>query len=283
MLKRSDREYTERLFGFGPRLAAVVSSFSSMDEVLYFLSDKPDILELGKLAISYVIMDAERSSYLYKAINGDSSAIESCKSSWESRFLQIAVKESRRQDISKLFANVTIIDFNYDRVLPHYLYWALQRDLEIPKDLAAECVKTLTILHPYGCLGKLEWEEMERAVPFGANQGNLLPIASRIFTYTEGQNLERSRIQYVIGKAEAIIVIGFGFHGQNIKIVSVYSPFKDIKTFMTVYGLRHHLNHNTVKTEMRNALKCNEKPEAFDGVGTVMFRDWELSISLAVS
>ncbi len=124
------------------------------------------------------------------------------------------MSESQEPNLSKLFANVTVIDFNYDRVLPQYLYWALQHNLDTPKDEAAECVKNLKILHPYGSLGKLEWEAEKNALPFGSSEGNLVEIASRIRTYTEEtEDLERrSQIQSAINAAKVIIVVGFGFH-----------------------------------------------------------------------
>jgi hypothetical protein len=188
-----------------------------MDEVLHFLSDELDVLELGKLAIAHEIMNAERSSHLYKAIQANDSAIGNINDSWASSFLRLALSGSRRNELSKLFGNVTVIDFNYDRVLPQYLFWALQRDLQIPQDLVAECVKGLKILNPYGSLGRLEWQADTDALPFGSTEGNLAQIASRIRTYTEEtQGPERDQIRNAVQSARVIIVVGFGFHRQTL-------------------------------------------------------------------
>jgi hypothetical protein len=117
---------------------------------------------------------------------------------------------------------VTVIDFNYDRVLAQYLYWALQHNLGIPNGLAAECVKSLKILHPYGSLGKLDWEE-QNGLPFGTRDGNLADIANRIRAYTEeGESPDRVQIQDAIGAAHVIIVIGFGYHKQGPRAVRFF-------------------------------------------------------------
>jgi hypothetical protein len=133
----------DRLYKLGPKLAevAVKSKLPSMDEVLHFLADA-DVVYLGKLAISYEIMKAERESYLHLATSFHKERfIGIIDQSWANEFLGLALSGGGRQDLSNL-----------------YLYWALQRNLAIPEDDAAECVKNLSILHPYGSLGKLEWE-----------------------------------------------------------------------------------------------------------------------------
>ena len=98
----------------------------------------------------------------------------------------MALSESRREQIETLFSEVTIINFNYDRVLQHYLYWALQ-GLWFTTIEAQVAVAGLDIIPVYGSIGPLEWQA-EDGVPFGSNDWSRLDldgIAKRIFTYTE--------------------------------------------------------------------------------------------------
>jgi hypothetical protein len=175
-------ERANQLLQLGKHLAAIASQFVSMDEALHFLSAEPDVVELGKLAIAHQIMSAERASTLYRAIEANDPAMGDMNNTWASRLLRLALSASRRHELSKLFANLTVIDFNYDRVLPQYLYWGLRWNLQIPRDVAAECVRNLKVIHPYGSLGRLEWQSATDFLPFGADHGNLAEIAKRIGT-----------------------------------------------------------------------------------------------------
>jgi hypothetical protein len=276
-------EHAERLLRYGPRLTAVISQFVSMDEALHFLSAEPDIVELGKLAIAHEIMKAERHSHLYGAIHDNRSGVEVSNNSWTNRFLQMALSASRRHEVSSMFANVTIIDFNYDRVLPQYLYWALQHNLELPQAMAADCVNNLKILHPYGSLGHLEWQASTDFLQFGADQANLAEIAGRIRTYTEEVGgPEQAKLRTLIDSAKLFVVIGFGFHRQNIQIVSGTAPHKRAPIFMTVYAVDHD-NHAAVQLEMQNALRSEQSPQLFGGIGRNFLREVGLAIKLAAS
>jgi hypothetical protein len=250
------------------------------------LSDQ-DVVELGKLAISYEIMKAERESHLCLAMLRVPEFIKNINESWASEFLGLALSNSQQPNLPKLFANVTVIDFNYDRILPQYLYWALQHNLAIPKDAAAECVNNLRILHPYGSLGKLEWEAYKDALPFGSLKGNLAEIASRIRTYTEEtqDQEQRSQIQSAIAAAKVMIVIGFGFHEQNIKIVTVTGRpgGEPTNAFMTVKGIEDKVALQWIHNKMRTALQCTFGPEMIGDPAALMFKKWRPALSLAVS
>jgi hypothetical protein len=120
---------------------------------------------------------AERNSTLYRAIEANDPGVGGTNNSWANYFLRLALSASRKHELATLFSNVTVIDFNYDRVLPQYLYWALQRNLEISQDQAAQCVNSLKILHPYyGSLGLLEWQSGTDCQPFGAIKGDLAAL-----------------------------------------------------------------------------------------------------------
>ncbi len=56
------------------------------------------------------------------------------------------VRENRaltREQAELAFANLTLINFNYDRTVEQYLYWALQQYGRVPEDVAAKSVASL--------------------------------------------------------------------------------------------------------------------------------------------
>ena len=65
--------------------ATFISQFDSMDEALQFRSDNDEIVLLGKFAIAYEILLAERGSHLFGALDGVSE-FEQCDNSWAGDF-----------------------------------------------------------------------------------------------------------------------------------------------------------------------------------------------------
>jgi hypothetical protein len=218
-------------------LARALDRFPSIDEALHFHAGNEEVIRIGKLAIAHEIIKAERSSRLYGAIAGSSAMIAECNKAWAPHFLGLALSATKLADIKTLFANVTVIDFNYDRVLTEYLYWALQRDLGIPKQVAAECVSSLKVLRPYGCIGPLDWQDSS-GTAFGGEATDLHSIANGIVTYTEEARSDDMRgIKTAISAAKTIVILGFGYHRQNIDLLRISGAVNPRTIFMTTYHI----------------------------------------------
>lgn len=275
----------DRLMNEADRLAKTIPQFNSMDEVLHFLSDSPAVVELGKLAIAHEILKAERASLLYAAMQGDREAIQACDNTWAERFLRMALSATRKKDISRLFENVIVIDFNYDRILPQHLFLSLQRSLSIPHEEAAECVKGLSIIHPYGMLGPLEWQAENNSVPFADENADLAALSTGIRTYTEELGAPQiSDIKAAINQADAFVILGFGFHKQNIELLTIAPPreINNAAVFMTVYGIGSH-NTNAVADTIQAALRTHLIPRYLSEEARQLMGQLNVSIALAVS
>jgi hypothetical protein len=277
-----DTKHAARLVAAAPGLASLMSRFDSMDEVLHFLSGEPDALELGKIGIAYHILKAERSSAVYGMLSGDRDAVSQCDSTWASRFLRIALSGSRRNDFRTVFQNVTVIDFNYDRIVPQYLHSGLQRLYKYSEDEATESLSGLRILRPYGFLGPLEWQTDNMALPLGYERAPLLRTASRLRTFTEERNdPEIHQIKQAVADARAVLVLGFGFHNQNIEIISVGRAQLTIPCFMTVMGI-NTANHSAVALRMQRAIQSFQVPMFLVEKASTLMQQLRPSISLAV-
>jgi hypothetical protein len=275
---------TTKLAELGKRLSCLIPRFNSMDEILHFLSDDVDIVEFGKIAIAHLILKAETNSFLNSALNANLEAITRCDSTWANRFLGVAVNGARRQDFAQIFSNVSIVDFNYDRVLPAYLHSALQRLYGFTHDEATASIKGLKILHPYGFLGPLEWQSENGQLKFGSPEVDLKIVANQIRTFTEERSAgEFNEIKEVIKQGRTLLVLGFGFHVQNIEIISL-SPGSDLPrtTFMTVMGVGTH-NHDAIAIKMQNTFRTDLKSQMLAEEATSLVHQLQTAISLAVS
>ena len=91
---------------------------------------------------------------------------------------------------------------------------------------AAETISNLTIIHPYGTVGSLPWQDrasstlMEYGGEIQTHQ--LIDYAQRIRTFTECAHSEpMGRLKSNMKYAERLIFLGFAFHRLNMELLSL--------------------------------------------------------------
>jgi hypothetical protein len=251
---------TDNVTPAGRALSASIDNFPSIDEALHWWKARADIVQLGKLAIAYYILEAERSSPL--AIRNGYVSTDKPRDAWLSTFLSIALAGIERGDAEKAFENVTIINFNYDRTMEHYLYWALQR-VGVSATTAAESVDRLKVIRPYGSLGRLEWLPDPNST-FGSQE--VTEAAKNIRTFTEqieGETIPRA-IDDAFECASVFIFLGFGFHPQNLELLKPFTPTgsfrpKATHVFATTFGI-DPLNDFAIASHLRQDLRLPNNP-----------------------
>lgn len=240
------------------------------------------LIELcGKLAITRGILQAERNSSLYiDPRNGrenlDFATTESC---WLNPFLRILTENCGLADLENRLSNISMIVFNYDRCIEHYLYLSLQNYYGISQEQAASLVEKIDIFHPYGTVGPLPWQVRSDAVPFGTelSPDRLLAIAKGIKTFTEGTDPDSSEIemiQHAVGTSTRVLFLGFAFHRLNMQLIrppaNMSAEQFARRFFATAKGISKsdcdeirielaNLGHcDPSQVELRNDLACRE-------------------------
>lgn len=188
----------------------------------------------GKLAIAYSILQAERNSKLfYEIINGDESLdYDSLKNTWYAKFYSLLNKRSEKQNIDNFFNNVTVINFNYDRSLEHFLINSISNNHVIGKDEAKNIVNKLMIYRPYGSIAK--------SVEFGAKQHPELDvIVSNLKTYTEQVDDVESlnQVKQAIQEAGVLVFLGMAYHPNNINLLQTHCDEMSKKIYATRVGI----------------------------------------------
>jgi hypothetical protein len=197
---------------------------NSIDDFLDRHASKPHVVKYGKLAIVASILEAERDSKIFtsnlKPRDGD--FITKTEQTWYPRLLKLLGAGVASEKLDQLFDNVAFIDFNYDRCLPHYLIEAIQPLYGVDDQRARGVVATAKILHPYGSIGNLAMQGGGGNVPFGELRTDLFEVAERIRLYTEQvkEHDELEAIKLTISEAQRIVFVGFGYHQQNLKIIT---------------------------------------------------------------
>jgi hypothetical protein len=187
-------------------------------------SGRPTIVQIGKAAIVWEILHSERASGLFNSQNPEMIPDRPYASTWISHFLSMLVSEMKREQAKDLFRNVTVINFNYDRTIEHFIYSRLQSNFGLNGSEAKGVLASLKMIRPYGSVGPLPWQD-EKGITFGHNVETdhevLFTLAENVRTYTEQQpsSAFREAIQNAMDSARLVVFLGFGFHNQNMTIL----------------------------------------------------------------
>jgi hypothetical protein len=95
---------------------------------------------------------------------------------------------------------------------------------------AAEIMKNLRIIHPYGVVG---------STPFGGARGDYVAQAAQVKTYTEQLgNAEILReVRNEVQRADCIVFLGFAFHSQNLLMLKPDPRIANKVIFGTAFGM----------------------------------------------
>jgi len=222
-----------------------------------FLSRRPEFTEIGKLAILYSIFHYEKESRF-----GPDS--DQKKGDWYSYLYERMTADARKPGEISLSSNkISFITFNYDRSLEQFLY---NRSINsFGEEFRSKILKQLgelPIIHVYGKVADLEWEEAgilklpynanPSAIDFltdpNSNKQNLGELRShwrdRIFIIDEERSNYQQHIDEIgdiIRKANRIYFLGFGFANENMEILGFPNVIhKGQRIYATSRGLTQH-------------------------------------------
>jgi hypothetical protein len=160
-----------------------------------------------------------------------------------------------------------VITFNYDRSFEHFLFLSVKscypgkNESEI-----ASMVQTISIIHLYGSLGHLPWQQYQvglsqNVTPFGDESltSENLPKAAdsiQIISDNNGVTPEFEKAKEILKNAERIYFLGFGFYKKNIERLGDEWANRGsrVPKKIVVMGTSFHLD----KTGQTNAYKFSD-------------------------
>lgn len=225
--KLASTESAPDLGWYGGRAANLVHALPasrSIDNFLDSHSEDARTVIVGKLAIAYEILRAERASKLFFKSRLDLVGVQS---TWLNSLFGLLVEQCNPANIETRLTETSFIVFNYDRCIEHYMTNALQTHYRMGADQADAIVNGISIVHPYGQVGYLPGMTNHGSPPtaFGAKPAasELLDISKSLKTFTEGVDPTSdslARIRSIIQTAERIVFLGFAFHPINMKLLN---------------------------------------------------------------
>jgi hypothetical protein len=213
---------------------------SSIDDFVDAHRKDTYIAACGKLAIVSSILEAERKSKLFferKNVR-DSIKFSAIEDTWYVGFYRLLAQQVEKDELGSLFKNVSIVTFNYDRCIEHFLTHALALNYGLSWEMASKLVEGLPIYRPYGSVGSYFGSG---AVGFGASPNLQVEVVSKnVRTYTERIEDQSglNKIRAAIDNAKVLVFLGFAFHSNNLRVLgeeNLYSPSK--RVFATRMGI----------------------------------------------
>jgi len=216
---------------------------NSIDNYLHTHQDDPRVQFCGKFAIARTILAAERNSRLYVDQPGrdDALRVKDFEGTWYVEFAKILMDGRRKTEIGDLFKGIAIVCFNYDRCIEFFLTHAIRSLYGIPLEEAEEIIGTLEIYHPYGSLGPLATRKNPNGLRFGAeiDGEKALKIAENIRTFNEEveDQDQLKKIAAAMSNARYLVFLGFGFHRQNMRLITADPKPQVARTICTAKGI----------------------------------------------
>ena len=202
---------------------------SSIDQFMDNHRADPNVMLVGKLAIVQSILEGEQASKLFisdevrrntGASAGYGLPYEDCGDTWFVRFFKVLSEGVTAENVDRIFDNVSIVSFNYDRCLEHFLLLALQTVYKQSEDAAFSTLDRLKIIHPYGSVGPFG---RNNRLPFGAGfrGSDLLDLSQQIKIFTEQIDVPElvEEIKTYITRARTIAFLGFGYNAPNMSLL----------------------------------------------------------------
>ena len=200
-----------------------IGAVNSIDNYIHKHQHDPYIAKCAKAAIVYTILKAERSSLLAPALDSKGRrriSYSNLSDTWFIPFGRMLTEGVTAYEVEDVFLNISIICFNYDRCIEHFLTnWLM--DIYSIDSVRVRCLfSSLKIFRPYGIAGEyFDHPSIMRQTSFGQDNisHNVQMSSKAIRTYTEqGDDIELSSgIHDAVSSAETIVFLGFAFHPKT--------------------------------------------------------------------
>jgi len=153
----------------------------------------------------------------------------------EFNWLDLLYKTMMQGVTAKSFSlnKLTVITFNYDRVLQHYLFERLAASVTPQEEnLIKSHLQSIPIYHIHGRIGKLPWED-SKGTEYGKYAKDMvLKSAADNFILIGEKPRPLDGISEALSEAKSVYFLGFGYHDENLNKLDMTA----IKTCNKVVG-----------------------------------------------
>jgi hypothetical protein len=206
--------------------------FSGLGSVDAFLERRPAFMAIGKALMGIELLHGELHDALWQNENN-----------WLKHLYQSMIGNSLQEFAEN---KVFFVTFNYDRTVEHFLFVSLKNTF----GRSDEVVQRIPVVHLHGRLGHLPWQGQDATIAYGDNQidKRKLEILTKQIKVvheelTDGRDKEFDQAKDLLGKAERVYLMGFGFGTRNVERLGLIDLAP--KLFLgTAYGMTQRESSN---------------------------------------
>jgi hypothetical protein len=198
-----------------------------------FLERRTEFLDIGKAAIASVLIPRESEQTLFQTWKEPQS--ERADQAWYQYFASTLDLNFGNLDFHRL----TILTYNYDRSLDHYLCTVLKATCQQSPEQCWEKLQTIQIIHLHGELGRYDPFD-KRFLPYGSplNGRVLKRAAAGIKIVHEVKEKKRfMAANAALDNAEIVCFLGFGYASENMSRLRIKANTIGQQIMGTAYRL----------------------------------------------
>jgi hypothetical protein len=198
-----------------------------------FLEHRQEFLDVGKKAIALYLIRRETNDALFGAEDVED---------W---YKWVVDRMTADVSFDELVAKnkIGFVTFNYDRSLEHFMFTTISARYGRRFEEVAKVINQFKFIHVHGRLGFLPWQNQsqpdnQRNYDSGCEARDVRIAANGIKIISENMDSspDFTEAQDLMGMAERIAILGFGFHPTNMRRLNV--PFRDDRhVFGTCKGI----------------------------------------------
>lgn len=224
---------------------------------LFLTRNKEYYYEVGTEMLTYLLIRYEQ----YSQFSDD--IIDNAQD-WYFEIFNLMTQEIFDPEKIHLVNNnkLSIITFNYDRSLEYFLYTSLYNSFLKTKEEAKAIMKKLKILHIYGKIAPLDWEE-DGGYAYKSNglKANIMSLSKNIRILYDQRSNETKEAENLIRAAQKIYFLGFGFADENIKALGFNNRILNDR--QRIYGTAMGLTDREI-SRIKSKIKKNN--DILDGL-----------------
>lgn len=227
---------------------------SGRNSIDAFLEDREEFVTIGKRAIACALIPHEHPETLFTRDPEDN---------WYG-YLFNQVTENLKQGA---VAPLTILTFNYDRSLDHFLYTSFAHSFNLAPDALRMKLRDLRIIHLHGFMGHLPLY-----APAGAPQREYVPRAFKGSILAAAQDIrivheagdsdpEFKAARDALRGAENICVLGFGYSFTNVQRLLIGNWIGAKNIIPAAYGSAYNLTNaerNRIRMQFQTRIQLDE-------------------------
>lgn len=248
MLVRSrDQSKAEEMYQKAKEFAEAF--YGSSDSIDLWLTNNQRFIPMGKHAIVTMILQGEHDGdFRERAPHPDND--------WYT-FLWQNMKEdyTQRYSYNSFSKNkIDFITFNYDRSLEQYLIECMKNRFythDISDDDIKKQIQSRRIIHVYGQIAPLDWQNCLDPLKYGTDPDNLWleKYTKNIRIIEESKETQEVKDAIMlIQRAKRVFFLGFGFAQENLDLLQL--P-KALQIYTKIYGTAFGLRENEISSKRK--------------------------------